>query len=70
MPKYHQGEVSRLDDIEALITTTQEMVRRMNLQELTSSMRCISDALKEVREARGVLISKWRQIDSGHRAES
>lgn len=64
MPKYHLDEVARLDDIEALITTTQDLVRRLNVSELGASARCLADSLHEVRQARAVLIAKWRALDS------
>ena len=69
MPKYHLDEISRLDDIEAMITTTQGLLKRLNLPELETSQTCMVDTLREVRAARVSLEAKWKLADnSAHQA--
>jgi hypothetical protein len=63
MSNYHSDNLARLEDIEGLLLTAQGLAFRLNDEELDEARRCIRHALDEVRDAKGVLIEKWRVQD-------
>ena len=63
MSNYHSDTLARLEDIEGLLLTAQGLAFRLNDEELDEARRCIRHALDEVRDAKGVLIEKWRVQD-------
>lgn len=64
MPKYHRDEVSKLEDIEALLVTARDLVARFHLQQLDGTAQSIRDALSSMRAAKTELVSEWRASDN------
>jgi hypothetical protein len=64
MPRFHQDSVSRLDDIEALLTTAQGLAKRLSESEMKSTQRYLLYTLSELREARSALVKRWKADDA------
>jgi hypothetical protein len=64
MPRFHQESISRLDDIEALLTVAQDLARRLSESEIKSTQRYLVYTLSELREARFALIKRWKADDT------
>lgn len=63
MPKYHLDNVSRIEDIEGLLTTALGLASRLPDEELNDAKACLRSTLSELRAAKVKLITKWRDID-------
>lgn len=61
MPRYHRDNISRLEDIEGLLVTTQSLLSRLWDDELKVTKKCLCSSLRELRAARRELLSKWSQ---------
>lgn len=65
MPKYHNDNVARIEDIENLLTTAQGLVSRLHDDELQVTKDRLRGVLSELRTAKTRLIAKWRDRDRG-----
>ena len=63
MSQYNRDRISRLEDLEALMTTARDLAARMTDQELDDTRECIGSALTEIRQAQQSLLSKWNCHD-------
>lgn len=61
MPRYHQDNVSRLEDIEGLLVTAQNLASRFPDEELQATKDCISKSLAELRAAQRSLVVRWSE---------
>lgn len=58
--KFHQDELSRLDDIEALMTTARDLAARFRGFEMSQTAASIQSAISYVRIARSQIIDRTR----------
>jgi hypothetical protein len=63
MSRYHRDNVSRLEDIEGLLVTAQNLASRFQDEELKVTKDCISTLLGELRAAQLKLSAKWSEAD-------
>jgi hypothetical protein len=64
MPRNHHDELSKLDDIEALLSTARDLALRFHGQEMKHVGRLLQDVLQEVGHARDTKISNWQNAAS------
>jgi hypothetical protein len=63
MAGYYHDNISRLEDIEALLVTAQSIVHRLSDDELQVTKSCIRQALSELRAAQSNLDKKWKNVE-------
>lgn len=61
MPHNHRDELSKLEDIEALLITAKQLALRFRGPELQAAAASIENVLGQIREARGTMIEGWQR---------
>lgn len=61
MPKFHRDNVSRIEDIEGLLSTARDLLSRLSEAELHNAKQSVRSALQELRTAKQQLVIKWKQ---------
>lgn len=61
MPHNHRDELSKLEDIEALLITAKQLALRFRGPELQAAAASIENVLGQIRDARGVMIESWQR---------
>ncbi|MHB2265636.1 hypothetical protein [Aliihoeflea sp. PC F10.4] len=64
MPKFHRDEVSKLEDIEALLVTARDLSERFKLHQLDETTRAIRNTLATLRVAKNDLVEEWWAMDN------
>lgn len=65
MPKFYRDELSRVEDIEALMTTARDLAVRFKGDELNEATASIQEALGTLRKPRSELITSRATSGSG-----
>lgn len=64
MPRFHKDEVTKLEDIEALLVTARDLAERFTIPQLSDTGEAIRNTLATLRRAKSKLIDEWRASDS------
>lgn len=67
MPRFHKDEVSKLEDIEALLVTARDLAERFSTPQLSDTAQSIRATLATLRKAKSKLIEEWRASDNSVR---
>ena len=71
MPGFYKDELSKLEDIEALLVTARDLADRFKSPTMYDTVGSIRESLKTLRDAKCDLVDEWRARDdrqefSGH----
>lgn len=66
MPHRHRDELSKLDDVEALVTTARDLVTRFKEPDLRDVGLLLHQALRRLDDARLAKIARWKRERSAH----
>lgn len=64
MPRFHRDEVTKLEDIEALLVTARDLADRFKCPKLATTAGSIRTSLATLRTAKSDLIAEWRASDN------
>jgi hypothetical protein len=66
MPHRHKDEISKLDDIEALVALARDLTFRFRGADLNEVGVLLQDVLNKLNDARSAKIAKWQRERSSH----